>query len=190
MAISQIISHWIFGNEPTLNQLLGWLVYGVIFGIGTQIYSDYKTRKVKPNAIEKDFSVRQKQATFLLFDYDEAFDLCLKSVETLRKGKVKVADKKLGLIRAKTGISWSSYGKTIELNLKPTTENLTEIEIFTRPALRTVLVDNGKGLETIKALTDFFDSKNEEVNCKLFEAKQSIPINIVSLSQKDEVKNP
>ncbi|NJM52054.1 MAG: hypothetical protein HC846_00880 [Blastocatellia bacterium] len=147
------VSHFSF------NEILGWFVLGAVCGIGMQFYSDYRTRKIKPDAEEKDFVLPQKRETFLLCSYDEAFDLCLESVSHLRKGKVKTAAKEKGFIKAKTGMNWNSWGNIIEFKLKQLTENLTEIEIFAKPIPGTTLIDNGTGLEAIETIQSVFNRK-------------------------------
>lgn len=171
----------------SFNEILLWFVFGAVFGIGMQFYSDYRTRKIKPDAEEKDFVLPQKRETFLLCSYDEAFDLCLESISRLRKGKIKIVDKEKGFIKAKTGMSWNSWGNVIELKLKQLTENLTEIEIFAKPISGATLIDNGEGLRAIEILQSIFDRKNEEINRQLVEAKFDIPIN-VNVNRPQDVK--
>lgn len=174
----------------SFNEILLWFVLGAVCGIGMQFYSDYRTRKIKPDAEEKDFVLPQQRESFLLCSYEEAFDLCLESISHLRKGKVKTADKEKGFIKAKTGMNWNSWGNIIEFKLKQLTENLTEIEIFAKPIPGTTLIDNGEGLKAIEILQRFFDRKNEEINQQLVEAKFDIPINInVNRSQNVKIEN-
>lgn len=173
----------------SFNEILLWFVFGAAVGIGMQFYSDYRTRKIKLDAEEKDFLLPQKRETFLLCGYDEAFDLCLESINHLRKGKVKTADKEKGFIKAKTGMSWNSWGNIIEFKLKQLTENLTEIEIFAKPIPGTTLIDNGTGLEAIETIQSVFNRKNEEINRRLVEAKFDVPINInVNRSQNVKIE--
>jgi hypothetical protein len=109
-----LLNYLLQSSEWTLNGVLLSLICGAIIGIGFQIFNDYRTRKIKPDAEEKDFAVRHKKQTFLLCNYETAFDLCLESVGFVKKGKVKFADKESGFIRAKTSISWTSWGNSIE----------------------------------------------------------------------------
>lgn len=167
----------LFLSYFSLNEVLGWFIYGVVFGVGAQLYSDYRTRKIKPDAEEKDFSSRNSANIVLLYDYDEAFDLCLESVEVLRKGKLKCSDKSKGFIRAKTGMNWNSWGNIIEFQISKLSDSSSEITIRTIPIPRTVLVGNGEGLKAIEDLKEFFVSKNEDINRQLVEAKFDIPTN-------------
>lgn len=166
--------------ESKLDRVITAFALGAIIGIGLQIYSDYKTRKIKPDAEEKDFAPQQNQTISLLCNFDEAFGLCMESVTFLKKGKVKLADKENGYIKAKTAINWNSFGNTIEFRLKPITENTTEIEIYTQPNIGTTLIDYGESVETIETIKKFFAAKNEDLSYKLLESKFDIPINIES----------
>ena len=114
----------------------------------------------------------------MLCNFDEAFRLCLESVSALKKGKVKFADIEGGYIRAKTGISWNSFGNIIEFRLKSITENATEIEVSTKPSLGTTLIDYGESVEIIETIKKSFAEKNEDLTYKLLESKFDIPINI------------
>jgi hypothetical protein len=164
-------------SPASLKQTLSFFVYGAVFGIGMQLYSDYKVRKIKPDAEEKDFTPLQNRQVVLLCDYGRAFDLCLESVEILERSKIKTVNKEKGFIKAKTGITWNSWGNIIEFRLRQITEFATEIEILTRPTLKTVTLDNGRALQEIETLTEFFESKNEVINRQIVEAKFDIPIN-------------
>lgn len=184
-----ILNYLFHSSEWTLNGVLLSLIYGAIIGIGLQIYSDYRTRKIKAGAEEKDFSVLQKNETVLLCDYEQAFALCRESVESLKRGKVRTADMESGLIEAKTGMSWNSFGTVIEFRLKVITQIATEIEIIARPLIKTTLIDYGESLEAIKTINNFFEKKNEELNYKMLEANSNIPVDIYdNFLQNAEVK--
>jgi hypothetical protein len=157
----------VFVGDFSLTTGLVGIIFGAVFGFGIQFYSDYKVRQVKPDATEKDFDVRQNQTFVLFYDYDKAFDLCLESIEYLEKGKLKHANKFAGKINAKTGVSWTSFGNAVEFKVSKLTEYTAEVEISTRPIVPTTLIDNGKGLEIIGNVKDFFRWKNDEKNLGL-----------------------
>jgi hypothetical protein len=181
----------LFTAKPSLSLMLVGVIFGAVFGFGIQFYSDYKVRQVKPDATEKDFDVRQEQTFILFYDYDKVFDLCLESIEYLEKGKLKHADKFAGNIKAKTGVSWTSFGNAVEFKVSKLTEYTAEVEILTRPIVPTTLIDNGKGLEIIENLKDFFQRKNDEKNLGLLVEKQENSVDEMFSRQKDfvNVKN-
>ncbi|HRH46889.1 MAG TPA: hypothetical protein PKY82_34905 [Pyrinomonadaceae bacterium] len=176
-------------SAPTLNQFLLSFIYGAVFGVGMQIYSDYRTRKIKPDAGEKDFDIQQTKQKFLLCSYDEAFNLCLESVTFLKKGNVTYSDQENGIIAAKTGMTWNSFGTDIDFRLKSITDNATEISISAKPILATTLIDGGESVEAVKTITDFLARKNEDLNYKILEEKFEIPIEYISQNAKTTIKN-
>ncbi|MBX7171424.1 MAG: hypothetical protein K1X72_10755 [Pyrinomonadaceae bacterium] len=179
----------VLNSALTLNHFLFWFIYGAVFGIGMQIYSDYRTRKIKPDAGEKDFDIQQTKQTFLLCSYQEAFNLCLESVTFLKKGNVTLADQENGIITAKTGMTWNSFGTNINFSLKSITENATEITISAKPIVATTLIDGGESVEAVKTVTDFLARKNEDLNYKFLEEKFEIPIEYNSQNAKRKIKN-
>ena len=179
----------VMNSVLTLNHFLFWFIYGVVFGIGMQIYSDYRTRKIKPDAGEKDFEIQQTKSIFLLCNYHETFNLCLESVTFLKKGNVTLANQENGLITAKTGMTWNSFGTNIEFSLKSITENATEITILAKPILATTLIDGGESVEAVKTISDFLARENEDLNYKFLEEKFEIPIEFNSQNTKMTIKN-
>ena len=175
--------------NPSINWMLILFTYGAVIGLVMQIYSDRKIRQLQPNAKEEDFSTHQTQLSFLLCDYQKAFDLCLESIEFLKNGNVKTTNFENGLIEAQTGMTWKSFGTVIQLKLKQLTETSTEIEITAKPLVKTTLIDYGETLETVNTLIEFFKSKNEELNYNLLESKIEIPIDFYK-SATDSVATP
>ena len=165
-----------FSFEPTLYKLLTAFSGGAVIGIVLQIISNYKTRQTESEAAEEDFATYQTRTVSILCGFDDAFDLCLESVEQLKKGKIELADKEQGFIKAKTSMNLKSFGNTLEFKLKPITEKLTELQISTKPTVPTTLIDYGESLETIKKLIEFFNAQNIELNQKQLEPNSVIPI--------------
>lgn len=180
-----------FNFKPSVTILLTAFSVGAIIGIILQIYNDYKIRETEVEATEEQFATHQTRRISLLCDFDEAFELCIKSIEDLKKGRIELTDHKNGLIKAKTGMSFNSFGNIIEFNLKAITEILTEIEISTKPFVSITLIDYGKSIKIVKTLTDFFDAKNNEFSYRQLESKSIIPIEIYEQdsSSKTSVKN-
>ena len=180
-----------FSFEPTLSKLLTAFSIGAILGIVLQIFNDYKTRKTNSEATEQDFTPYQNRTLSLLCSFERAFDLCLEAVGQLKKGTTDLVNKEQGFIKAKTGMSLSSFGNTVEFKLKAITENLTEIEISTNPAVPTTVIDYGESIKIVKTLIEFFESKNTELNYKQLEANSVVPIEIYEQNSpsKTNIKN-
>jgi hypothetical protein len=90
--------------------------------------------------------------------YSETFDLCIASVNALKKAKIETRDKMRGLVIARTGVSFKGMGEDITLNVKVVNDNTTKIEVSSKPVLRTTLADLGKNRENVELITDFIRS--------------------------------
>jgi hypothetical protein len=162
----------VFVGGFSLTTGLVGIIFGAVFGFGIQFYSDYKVKQIKPDATEKDFDVRQNQTFILFYDYDRAFDLCLESIEFVKKAKVKYADKLSGTIKAKTGMTWRTFGVNIDFKVSQLTDYSAQIEVSASPIVPTTLVTYGEELKVISEISDFFQRKNDEKNLGLAAKKQ------------------
>lgn len=178
-----------FSFEPTLYKLFTAFSGGAVIGIILQIISNYKTRQIESNSAEEDFSTYQTRTVSMLCSSDKAFDLCLEAIEKTKNGKIESADKEAGFIKAKTAMNLKTFGNTVEFKLKQITENLTEIEISTAPAVSTTLIDYGESRETIKKLVDFLTAQNSEFNHKQLEGKSVVPIEFAEQNSNTSIKN-
>lgn len=183
MSINSIL----IGFSLNPKQMLFSFVLGAMAGIGMQVYSDYKTLKVKPNAVEEDFGPRQTQIVPLFCSYQDAFNLCLESVTYLNKGIVQIVDKDNGLIKAKTRINWKSFGNIIEFKLKPISERVTEIEVSSQPRLQTALIDGGESLEVVRTIREFLERKTNVFSYRILDERLEIPIDHFSQHSESAV---
>jgi hypothetical protein len=178
----------VFVGGFSLTTGLVGIIFGAVFGFGIQFYSDYKVKQLKPDATEKDFDVRQNQTFILFYDYDKAFDLCLESIDYIEKGRIKNADKFTGTIKAKTGITWRTFGVNIDFKVSKLADYSTQIEVSTSPFVPTTLVTYGEELKTINRISDFFRQKNDEKNLRNLEEKTEIPIDAQFNRENEYVK--
>jgi hypothetical protein len=178
------------GNFSLTTGLVG-IIFGAVFGFGMQFYSDYKVKQIKPDATEKDFEVCQKQTFILFYDYDKAFDLCLETIDYVEKGKLKDANKLTGTIKAKTGITWRTFGINIDFKVSKLTDYSAQIEVLTSPFVPTTLVTYGEALKVITQISNFFQQKNDEKNLNLSAKTQETAADEMFSQQKElvNVKN-
>lgn len=178
-----------FSFEPTLYKLFTAFSGGAVIGIILQIISNYKTRQIESDSTEEDFSTYQTRTVSLLCSSDKAFDLCLGAIEEIKNGKIESADKENGFIKAKTSMNLKTFGNIVEFKLNALTENLTEVEIATKPFVPTTLIDYGESLETVKKLVDFLTAQNAEFNHKQLEGKSVVPVEFTEKNINTSVKN-
>lgn len=186
-----LINSSLFTFDSVFNRVAFSFAFGAIIGIGLQIYSDYKTRKYKADAVEKDFDPDHKWIISLFCNVEKAFEFCQEAVGQLKNGKIYLADYEAKVIKARTGMSLRSFGNMVEFKLNAVTENLTEVEFSTKPTVPTTLIDYGESLKIVKILTSFLESKNNDLNYKQLEANSVIPIEFFeqNFASKTNIKN-
>lgn len=182
------ISGLIFGMPFDLTTIIGWGVGGFLMAVILQLWGDLRTRKFSENKDEKDFSVIQNRKLTLLMKKEAAFDLCMDSIADV---SAKVVNKNIekGFIKAKTKMNFHSFGTEITFNLSQIADNLTEVEVQTRPSVKTTMVDYGESLRIIQEINQNLKEKDAEINKKVLADSTSILDEIyVKPFQKEKVE--
>lgn len=97
----------------------------------------------------------------LRLPYDKAFDLCIESLSLIKKCKIRNEDRFQGRIVAKAGMTWKTWRDTISFEVRKTGNGGIQIEVSSRPALRTTMVDYGKNLENVEKIVEFLNAHSE-----------------------------
>jgi hypothetical protein len=105
--------------------------------------------------------VRQARQLRVNLPYEQTLHACQGAV-LMRGGQVVSANPKSGRIIAKTGISLKSSGETILFQVGAIDDDLTQVTILSKPALRTVLVDLGRNLENVEAISSYLDIQEKQ----------------------------
>jgi len=114
------------------------------------------TKKSTSQDSSKATGVHQTKVLELQLPYDKTFDLCISSLDSV-KGTVKQEERSLGKVVAKTGMTWKSFGETIQFDVRKIDNEKTQVQISSKPALPTTLVDYGRNLENVEKITEFFN---------------------------------
>ncbi len=144
--------------------LLGGLIVGLLVGlfstflfgglmslIAGSLHIHY-VRQIRSGESEEALGVHHVRRVELRLPYEEAFDLCISSLNAVKKGRIRREDRPSGRIEAKAGMTWVSWGEVISFDLRRIDENRTRVEVSSRPVLRTTLVDLGKNLENVERI--------------------------------------
>jgi len=146
-------------------QIVSNIISGIAFGVFmTGILGFWHARSVKNTSSaesEKDYDVKQTKEIELPVSYPQAFQLCIDSLSQLKNPKIKENDDSRGVIVAKTGMTWDTFGDTISFKLRKMGENQTRIVISSKPLFIQV-VDYGKNLENINKILSFMEEKSAE----------------------------
>jgi len=104
-------------------------------------------------------SKRNRRVIELQCPYDEAFNLCTLAVNVVRgRPRILRRDKSMGRIIAKTSVTIYSWGETITFNIRRISDNRTQVEISSKPAIIQIL-DYGKNFENIEKIVAFLKEK-------------------------------
>ena len=135
------------------------LTFGLFFGffctLCFRIMETIALKKIGKR--DSDFSVRQErkfEVTMLKQDAIRKIKLVLDEM----KAKILNDDSSNGIIEAKAGFSWKSFGEIIIVRFSGNNGKM-EIFVESRPALATTMVDYGKNLQNVE--------KFQELMCSL-----------------------
>lgn len=186
------VIYTLLGFANTVSGIAGLFVVGVILGFIIEIWSHFSAKIKAGTDSEEIHKVRQERNITLLMNVEKAFEFCREAVNSINPAKIKIEDAENGVIEVRTRISLETFGTLIRLNLKKINENLTEVEIFTRPIPRTVLVDYGEGWKYTEKIFNYLKKKDEEFNIKFLTENTKILENVYvkpSHKEKELVKN-
>ena len=166
-ALNIFLFNWILGRPVDFESFVIWLIWGIFNGFLCLYISDVNARRISKGEDQRAFSVKQDRSLVLLMSYEKAFNLCRESVVLIKRGKIKNENVINGTINAKSKISWDTWGEKIDFNLKKINENLTEVEIFVYPSVKTVIVSDGGGWKIAETICNFLKEKDAEINKKV-----------------------
>ena len=82
----------------------------------------------------------------------------MESLSSIRKCKIRNREFSQGKIVAKVGLTWKSWEDVVSVDVSKMDDDRTQVEVSSRPALRTALVDNGKNLENVQKIAKFLNA--------------------------------
>jgi len=139
------------------------LAMGVIFGgFMAAILGFLHVRSVQQKGFSgaSAYHVKQSKELVLPFSHEKAFSACLNSLKSLEKASLSHQDPSRGIIRARTGVTWDTWGDAITFQLTATdSPNQTRIRVTSEPISSTTLVDYGKNLDNVHRILAFLEEK-------------------------------
>jgi hypothetical protein len=140
-----------------LTGLIAGLFAGILFGgFMSLILGSLHTWSVKrlPFKSREVMDVHHVQSIEMKLPYDKVFDLCIESLRLIRKCKIVEENRSQGKIIARTGTTWKSWGEVITFDIRKMND-VIQVKVSSRPAVRTTLVDYGKNLENVEKIVSF-----------------------------------
>ena len=109
---------------------------------------------------EEAMGVHHVRNVELRLPYDKAFDLCIESLNLIKKCKIQKEDLSQGEIDARAGMTWRTFGDVISFEVRKIGDDRIQVEVSSRPAVRATLVDYGKNLENVEQIAGFLNAHN------------------------------
>ena len=144
----------LFGLAPLIPLIL-WSAVPPLALCLLPIYYLHRRALRKKGIVNIPRSERNRRIIELNCSFNEAFNLCISSLSTIRGGvKAIDKDKDRGIIIARTGLTWSSWGEIIKFKIHRVSDNKVQIEVLSKQATIQIL-DYGKNFENIEKITTY-----------------------------------
>ena len=184
-----VLLPFIFDRPVDANELLYYAILGAVLGFGSMLWNDAIARKVTGRNDKEIYIVRQRRNLTLLLNYQKAFECCREAVNELNPAKIKENNLESGIIKFRTRMKWHNFGDIITINLKKINENLTEVEIRTRPIPRTILSSTGESWKYVEDICNYLKERDAEINKKvLVDSAQILDDVYVKPFQKEKIE--
>jgi len=141
--------------------LLGGLLFGGFMALALG-WSHARSVKRLPYGVPEEAVgvVEHVRSIELPVAYAQTLALCRDAIGIIKKAKILEEDHALGIIEAKVGMTWESFGESVMFRMHRVDDLRTHIEISSRPTKRGTLVDYGKNLDNVEKLLGFFRRHN------------------------------
>jgi len=136
------------------------LRFGVLYSLIMTIYFFFLIKR--KGLSDEETQVHQICEIELSLPYDEAFRLCLKSLDLFKKHKIKENNFSQGKIVVEIRITSTFFGIiVISFYIARISSSKTHIKISSKPKIPTALIDLGANYNTVKKIEQFL--KENEV---------------------------
>jgi len=139
-------------RSPILGTVLGVFFGVLIAGVfGTlQVHSMQGKKRA-----DASYAVHQTREIEIDVPLDQALVLARAALQSIAGVIIKPTPTAPHKIEARTGLNWETYGERITLSIAPLDADTTTIRIESRPRLRTTLIDYGRNLHYVNAISQF-----------------------------------
>jgi len=142
-------------STGTLTSVLINALGGVLFGATMAFFNSRGERRLKARGIEAtDLNPVQLRKLLYPGTPQEAMEAARLALSSLRKVKKVTEAATPPQLKAKTGITFESFGEVISVELTPTTEG-TIVDVSSKPRISSTQMDMGKGVENVETVVNF-----------------------------------
>ncbi|MGH9429482.1 MAG: hypothetical protein ACRD2L_24615 [Terriglobia bacterium] len=134
----------------------GGLAAGALFGFAMALLSYAADRQLSRRGINPcNSDVRHYRLLIANGRINELFPLCKKALLSVKRCTLKTEDADSGVLSAKVGFSWKSFGELVRVAIKPDRDGKMLIEISSAPSAPLTMVDYGKNFENIVEIESY-----------------------------------
>jgi len=125
--------------------IVGFLA-GFFLTLFVSIVDYFSTKKYKK--IKESANVRNEKSIIVNLDYNEAFETSKKALTSIG-GRIINEDRENGVITARTGLSWKSFGENVKIEITKLSNQQTQVKVSSVPMIRATILDYGKNYENV-----------------------------------------
>jgi hypothetical protein len=145
---------------------LSGISFGVFLSLTLGFLHRRSVEKMPFGNSEEAMGVGHGRNVELRLPYHEVFDLCIDSLNLIKRSKIREENRSQGKIVARGGITWKTWGDVISFSIRNTGNDGIQVEVSSRPALRWTLVDYGKNLENVERILSFLEAHARRTACE------------------------
>ena len=140
--------------------LFAGLVGGAIGGL-FHLLQKYTVNKLPHKDRDKEWAYEPEQRRDFVFlgEQESVFREVVAAVSLVKGAKIKKADTDNGVLRAKTGINWKTFGDAIKIKVRPCDHTSVNVQIESKPWVWGTGVDYGKNFDNAETIAAHLMSK-------------------------------
>ena len=131
------------------------ILAGVSFGlIGSLLLVPLNNLFVRRTAFKNSSNEKIDNAKRIRvrLSYSEVFNRCVNALNSIKSCRILKKSQKEGALDAKIGASWKSWGELVSIRLRESSNGIIDVEISSKSAVRTTILDYGKNLDNIEKI--------------------------------------
>jgi hypothetical protein len=146
----------VLSGEPTATSIAIGGASGLFFGVvmtailGTMHVSG--VRRILANPRREHFDVRQQCTIEVDLPVADTLELARRAVERLPRVHMDSVDSGAGKIHAQAGMTWKSWGESIDVSIVPGSAGGSVVTVESRPAMSSTILDYGRNLENVETI--------------------------------------
>ncbi|MGB3761182.1 MAG: hypothetical protein WBA07_33220 [Rivularia sp. (in: cyanobacteria)] len=140
--------------------LIAASVAGILSGLLMAAFTYFSDQKLKKKRFDiSNTNPRQSRKISVNATVSQAIAISEKAILFLNRSAIKEKDLQNGTLRAKTRMTWKSFGEVIKISTQSVDNGKTLIEIKNSPFIPTNVIDYGKGLENVETIVNYIKSE-------------------------------